>query len=269
LKIALCNELFVNWELENVISYCADLGYDGIEIAPFTLGEWPNELPVKRRDSLRNFADNHKIDIVGLHWLLVGSPGLSLSSPDPEVRRFTEKYLIDLIDLCADLGGRILVFGSPSQRNIGVDQTLPQVWKYAKEIFSHCLPAAEKRNVTICLEPLSPQETNFINTAKQGIKFVKEMNHPHFQLHLDVKAMSYEKKSIPEIIRMASPYLRHFHVNDQDGHEPGYGMLDFQPIIEALREGDYNEYISVEVFDYTDGPEKIAARAYTYLSHLI
>lgn len=269
MKLAICNELFEKWELENIISYCAELGYDGIEIAPFTLGEWPNKLPLQKRDALRNFAANQKIELIGLHWLLAGPAGLSVSSPDAAVREFTQQYLIDLIHLCADLGGRIMVFGSPKQRSVSPGQTFEQVWNYAVRLFANCMETAEARGVTICFEPLSPKETNFINTAASGIRLIQAVDHPAFKLHLDVKAMSYENKPIPQIIEDSREFLGHFHVNDQEGHEPGYGTLDFKPILEKLREIEYNGYVSVEAFDFHDGAEIIANRAYTYLSAII
>lgn len=269
LKLAICNELFQNWEFERVISFCADVGWDGIEVAPFTLAKWPNKISSQLRESWYHFAENHHIQLIGLHWLLAGPPGLSISSPDKETRNFTQSYLSDLIDLCADLGGDRMVFGSPGQRLISEGQTFDEVWGYAVEIFRALMQPAEARKVKIYFEPLAPVETNFINTAAQGRKLVKTINHPNFALHLDVKAMSYESQSITRIIRDSAGFIGHVHVNDKEGHEPGYGDLDFEPIIRTLKETGYNDYISVEAFDFTDGAEKIAVRSYEYLSKLI
>ncbi|MCI0514306.1 sugar phosphate isomerase/epimerase [candidate division KSB1 bacterium] len=269
MKLSICNELFEHWELENVLAYCADLGYDGIEVAPFTLGEWPNQLPSKRREALRTFAENHKIDIVGLHWLLAGPPGLSISSPDLTIRQFTQKYLLDLIDLCADLGGQKIIFGSPQQRSYGAGQSYPEVWQYAQTLFTELASYAAERKVSICFEPLAPSETNFINTAQDALQLVHEVNHPNFRLHLDVKALCHESTPIPRIIQQTNGQLAHVHVNDAAGHEPGCGPLDFAPIIEALRGIGYQDYLSVEVFDFSAGAEVIASRAYGYLSRLL
>ncbi|MBN1348234.1 sugar phosphate isomerase/epimerase [candidate division KSB1 bacterium] len=269
MKLAICNELFEKWELERVISFCADMGWDGIEVAPFTLADLPNRLPSQKRKSLFHFAENHHIHLIGLHWLLAGPPGLSISFPNKEMRQFTQSYLMDLIDLCSDLGGDRMVFGSPHQRSVGEGQPFNEVWKYAVDIFQSLMPRAESSGVTICYEPLSPLETNFINTAEQGRKLLKAVDHPNFKLHLDVKAMSYEKKPIPDIIRESGDVIGHFHLNDKQGHEPGYGDLDFEPIINALRDVAYDDYISVEAFDFTDGAETIASRSYEYLGRLI
>jgi len=268
LKLAICNELFENWELENVIAFCADLGYDGLEIAPFTLDEQPTKLPFRRRTQLRQFAENHQLDLLGLHWLLTDQKGLSVSSANADIRKSTENYLCDLIDLCADLGGRKMIFGSPNQRNVEKGQQYGEVWKNTVHLFQNCMPRAEKREVTICFEPLPPLETNFITTAAEGIKLIQAVGHPNFQLHLDVKSMSYEKKTISEIIRESIDWLAHFHVNDTAGHEPGNSDIDFSPILAALHAVGYENYISVEAFDFTDGPKTIAGRAYSYLSKI-
>ena len=269
MKLAICNELFQNWELERVITFCAEMGWDGIEIAPFTLDKWPNKVSSQCRKSWHHFAENHHIHLIGLHWLLAGPSGLSISSPKEEVRNFTQSYLQDLIDLCADLGGDRMVFGSPNQRSIGEGQTFDEVWRYALDIFSSLMSRAESQGISLCFEPLSHIETNFINTAEEGGKLVEAIDHPNFKLHLDVKAMSYESQPITQIIRDAAGAVGHVHVNDKEGHEPGYADLDFKPIIKALKSIGYDDYISVEAFDFSDGAEKIAARSYEYLSQLI
>jgi sugar phosphate isomerase/epimerase len=268
LKLAICNELFENWELENVIAFCADLGYDGLEIAPFTLDPQPTKLPFRRRTELRQFAENHQLDLLGLHWLLANTKGLSITSANADTRKATKKYLCDLIDLCADLGGRKIIFGSPDQRRVEKKQKYKEAMKNVVRLFQNCMPWAENRDVIICFEPLPPIETNFVTTAAEGVKLVQAVGHPNFQLHLDVKAMSYEKKKIPEIIQESSDWLAHFHVNDKAGHEPGNSDIDFTPILTALHTVGYEEYVSVEAMDFTDGPKTIASRAYAYLSKI-
>ena len=124
---------------------------------------------------------------------------------------------------------------------------------------------AEQRDVTICFEPLAPFETNFINTAEEALRFVEQLHTPHFKIILDVKAMSAETKSIPEIIRLSSPRFAHFHANDKNLKGPGFGEVDFRPIASALNETRYDGYISVEVFNFDEGPEVIATKSLEYL----
>jgi hypothetical protein len=64
--------------------------------------------------------------------------------------------------------------------------------------------------VTLCLEPLSPAETNFINTAEEALRFVEPFHSPRFQIILDVKAMCAETKPIPQLIAESRGPLRAF-----------------------------------------------------------
>ena len=131
---------------------------------------------------------------------------------------------------------------------------------------SSVLDQAGKLGVTICLEPLSPAETDFINTVSEGNKMVRQINHPNFKIHLDVKAMCSESKPVPDIIRsVRAEDIGHFHVNDPNLYGPGMGDVDYGPIAEAIKEIGWDRWLSVEVFKYDPDPETIARRSIEYL----
>jgi len=269
MKLGICNETFKEegkfWSLEKTLEYISNLGYQGLEIAPFTLAPSAEDIPSAKREKIRLLSKDYGLEIIGLHWLLASPSGLSISSADKKVRDRTASYLRSLIDFCSDIGGKILVFGSPKQRDIKENSSYEETRKRAKEVFISCLDEASEKGVTICMEPLARRETNFINTAKEAISLIEEINHPNFKLHLDVKAMSDEKKQIPEIIKESKEYLFHFHANDANGLGPGFGKIDFDPIIKALREVKYSGFISVEVFDVSPGSKIIAEESLVYL----
>jgi sugar phosphate isomerase/epimerase len=258
MKFAICSEIFKDWPLEKTFSFVSQAGYDAIEIAPFMLAHYVTEVPAVRRAELKELAARNNIAISGIHWVLVGADGMHLTHPDAAVRERTSRYFCDLADFCADLGGKTIVVGSPKQRNLEPGISLEQGWEWATAIFRPAVMQAEKRGVTICFEPLAPSETNFINTAAQAIEFVRQLNTPRFRIILDVKAMCSEAKPIPEIIRESWPYFAYFHANDKNLKGPGFGEIDFQPIAAALQTTGYNGYVSVEVFDFEEGPERIA-----------
>lgn len=240
-------------------------GYEGIEIAPYTLAESALDISEEQRRELRASAEREGLRIVGLHWLLVKPEGLYLNHPDDNIRRKTSFYLCALVDLCADLGGSVMVFGSPNQRKVFPGLSGEQAWSLAKEAFIPPLDRAQTRRVTICLEPLSPEETDFINTAQQARQFIQEVGHPSLRLLLDVKAMSSEQKPIQQIIRESGGLVAHFHANDANKRGPGFGDTDFVPIAGALREIGYSGWVSVEVFDRTPDPTTIAQDSIAYL----
>ena len=265
MKFAICNEIYQGWNLEDTFAHAARVGYDGVEIAPFTLANAVTEISPIERQRIRDLAARSKIEIVGLHWLLVKPEGLYLNHTDASIRSRTANYFVELVDCCADLGGTIMVVGSPKQRNVLEGVSRQQAWDWTANTFTDAVKRAEDRGVMICFEPLSPAETNFVNTAAEAIQFVKPFNSAAFKIILDVKAMCSEQKPMPQIIRESWPHFAHFHANDKNLKGPGFGEVDFKPIAATLREVGYNGYVSVEVFKFEEGAEIIASKSIEYL----
>jgi len=265
MKFAICNEIFKNWRIEDTFAYAAKLGYQGVEIAPFTLADSVRNIPAEERRSIREAAARHQIAITGIHWVLVKPEGMYMNHTDAAIRQRTADYFCALVDFCADLGGTRIVVGSPKQRNILPGVSAEQAWAWATETFRPAVARAEGRGVTICFEPLAPAETNFVNTAAEAIRFVRQLNSEHFKIILDVKAMSSEAKPVPQIIRESWPHFGYFHANDTNFKGPGFGDVDFKPIADALKEVGYDGWVSVEVFKFEEGPEVIASQSLHYL----
>ncbi len=268
-KFAICNETFRGWPCEKAFQFAAECGYKGIEIAPFTISNLVTDIPAKRRTALRRLAEKNGVVIVGLHWLLAKTKGFHLTSPDRAVRKRTATYLGELARFCADLGGRLLVFGSPRQRNLKEGVTRAQGMQYAKEVFRETLPVLEKTNVRIALEPLSPKTTTFLRTAAEAVELIKLVDAPRVRLILDCNAMSSEVTPIPELLRQHRSHLVHVHANDPNSQGPGFGKLDFVPIFTALRQIAFSGWVSVEVFDYTPGPERLARESIAYMKRCL
>jgi len=268
MKFAICNEIFQGWNIEDTFAFAAKTGYDAVEIAPFTIAKYVTDISTNDRQKIRGTAARAGIAISGIHWVLAQSEGLHLTHPDDAVRARTSRYLCDLVDFCAELGGKIVVFGSPKQRNILDGVTPKDAWDWATAAFREPVLRAEKRAVTICFEPLSSAETNFINTAAEAIQFIQQFSSPNFKIILDVKAMCAEPEPIPKIIRDSSPHFAYFHANDKNLKGPGFGNVDFRPIAAALKDVGYDGCVSVEVFNFDEGPETIATKSLEYLKRV-
>jgi sugar phosphate isomerase/epimerase len=269
MKLAICNETFQDWPFEKAFAFARGCGYTGIEFAPFTIDKNAYNIAADRRLQIRQMAEWAGLEVVGLHWLLAFTEGYYLTSPDPAVRRRTAEYLSELARLCRDLGGRIMVLGSPKQRNLLPGVSHEQGTEYAADVIRAALPVFRDCNVTLAVEPLGPQEGDFLLTAGAGAALVEMIGSPNCRLHLDVKAMSSEGTSIPEIIRAHSKYLAHFHANDANRRGPGMGQIDFVPILQALRDVRYEGWVSVEVFDYEPGVEALARESADYLQRCL
>lgn len=265
MTFAICNEIFQGWKIDDVFTHCAKLGYGAVEIAPFTLAKYVTEVPAAERARIREAARKAGIAISGIHWVLAQTEGLYLTSPDAAVRARTADYFCALVDFCADLGGKSIVVGSPKQRSLLPGVSHAQAWTWAQEVFRPAVRTAETRGVTICFEPLPPEDTNFVNTAAEAIRFAGEMASPNFSVILDVRAMSHEAKPTAQIVRESRGRFAYFHANDANMKGPGFGDTDFRPIVAALREVGYGGTVSVEVFKFEEGAEAIAARSLEYL----
>src|ERR1700726_3489883 len=123
MRIALCNEVLAGMPLERQCEYAARVGYDGLEIAPFTLSDTPEKISTSEAAKIRAVVEGSGLVVTGLHWLLVKPDGLSLTDPDAAVRKRTIDVMTRLTALCAELGGAVLVHGSPKQREVAAGET--------------------------------------------------------------------------------------------------------------------------------------------------
>jgi sugar phosphate isomerase/epimerase len=264
-RFAICNELFENWPFAKVCRYVKSIGYDGLEVAPFTLAPRITDVDAVQRRELRRQAADAGVEIIGLHWLLARTEGLYLTSPDAAVRQRTADYLVALAEATRDLGGELMVFGSPKQRSLLSGVSWDQAFDLAVDTFRRAMPGIAASGVRLCMEPLAPVETDFINTCAEGARLMDAVGHPAFVLHLDVKAMSNETAPITELIRRYASRAGHFHANDPNMRGPGFGEVDFTPIFGALRDAGYERWVSVEVFDYSPDPETVARQSVEYM----
>jgi len=269
MKLAICNETFQGWDWESTCRYVAEAGYDGIEIAPFTLAEDVRSLDAPARRAIRETAERAGLEVVGLHWLLVSPKGLSVTSADDAVRRATADYLLALADFCGDVGGRIMVFGSPAQRRIAEGENAEIAAERFLAALRPALDRAHEHGITICLEPLPPPESNFLLTLAEARTLLQRLNHPAAKTIFDVKSASSEGRPLPDLIAEFAPYIAHVHANDANRRGPGFGETDFAPILAALQTASYTGYVSVEVFDYSPDPQTIATESRRYLKRCL
>lgn len=266
MKFGICSEIFQEWnDFDRACAYAASAGYEGIEIAPFTFAPHVTDIDAPTRAAIRRAAESAGIQIIGLHWLLVGPEGLHLTHPDASTRKRTAQYLRDLAAFCGEIGGAVMIFGSPKQRSLVDGITYEQAFDNAREVFEAALPECERRGVTLCMEQLSHLETDFCETVAQTVELVEAVGHPNFRIILDTKAMAFEHEDRPDLIRRYARHLAHYHANDTTLRGPGTGDTDFVPIFAALNEVGFGGFVSVEVFKFEEGPEAIADNSIHYM----
>jgi sugar phosphate isomerase/epimerase len=270
LKFGICNELFEGWDFAEVCGAVKRLGYAGLEIAPFTLAPRVTDLSAARRRELRTIVADAGLETIGLHWLLARTDGFYLTTPDASVRAATVDYLVALAEATRDLGGTLMVLGSPKQRDLLPGVTYDEAARYAVDVLGRAMPAIGAAGVDLCLEPLAPTETSFLNTCAQAVDLIERVGHPRLKLHMDVKAQSSESgATVPELIARYAGRAGHFHAQDVNLRGPGMGAVDFGPIIKALVAAGYDRWVSVEVFDFSAGAVSTARQSIECLSRAL
>ncbi len=270
-KYAMCNESMAELSWAQQCQIVSDAGYRGIEVAAFTLvKEGVAEISPRGRTQMVSVMKRAGIECVGLHWLLAPPPkGLHITTPDAAVRKRTVAYLDELVDFCADLGGPYMIFGSPKQRNtVGISI------EEAREFFADGLVAvadhAQRRGVKILIEALGKKTTDVVNTLAEASELAKRVNHPAVQIMFDFNNTSDETEPFDVLLRKYHEHIHHVHVQEQGGKHLGTGTAvnDYVKAFQTLRDLNYQEWISLEVFDFSPGGRRIAEESMAALKQI-
>jgi sugar phosphate isomerase/epimerase len=269
LKIFLCNEVIRDLDFPQQCVFARQTGYDGLEIAPFTLSEEPHRMTAAEVSAFRRVAEEEGVIISGLHWLLAAPPGLSITSEDEDVAAATLEFGRRLVDLCVELGGTYLVHGSPAQRRL-VTGRESEGRRRGQAYLAAVAKTAESAGVSYVIEPLSRLDTSFVTSVDEAIAMIGEIGSGALSTMVDCYAAASNGEDIPLLLsRWAGKAVRHLHFNDDNKRGPGEGGTDFAAILDRLRSLDYSGTSAVEPFVHLpDGP-CCAARAIGYLRGLL
>lgn len=256
MRFAICNEIFFyedkeKWTIQRQFEAARDLGFDGIEISPFTLNDWVQQITPEQIAEVKDASRATGVEVCGIHWLLIGPTGLHGTDPDAEVRARTTAYFEDLVRFGMAIGGKMMVVGSPKQRAIKEGVTYEQAWVWFKQAMTAAGKVGQEADFKVCIEPLFVGTgNNFIHRAEEARKMAQEIGLPNVGVIIDTYSGSKEEADLPQAIRDTACCLYHFHCNDYNGLAPGLGDLDFVPIMKALLDINYQRYCSIEVFDF-------------------
>lgn len=273
MRLSLCSEVLRTLPFAEQCSFAAAVGYDGLEIAPMTVTDDPRALTASDVAALRRTVAEAGLVVTGLHFLMLAPAGLSLTATDDETVALTRAVMLRLVDLCAELGGDVLVHGSPAQRRLPGDAAAAAAAReIAKAHFAAVGERARRHGVTYCIEPLSRDQTNFINTVEEAVAILDELGEPGLATMIDTSSAGRsEDVSVPDLIDRWLPTGRiaHIQVNATNRQGPGQGDEPFAPVFARLAQHGYDRTVAVEPFDYRpDGPAS-AARAAGYVRGLM
>lgn len=263
---ATCNEAFKDYDFRAVCQAIRKAGYEGIEIAPFTLADDPATISHSQRVEYRNIMAGEGLKFVGLHWIMVSPKGLHVTTPDAALRKRSWRHIHSLIDLCADLGPMgVMVFGSPFQRSTTGGLTREQATRNYVEGLAETAPHAEGQGVTVLVEALPVQQSDVVQSLEEAVAIVQEIGSKAIQTMFDSHNAINETESHAVLVDRYFDYIRHVHVNELDGKHPPHGGYDFKPLFEVLRRRGYGGWISLEAFDFSFPPEQIVTESINHL----
>ena len=271
MKLTLCNEVIRELDFSDQCALAAGLGYVGLEVAPFTLSDDPCQLTAEERRTYRAMAEDSGISITGLHWLMNVPGGISLTSKDSAVQSKTRDHMLGLVELCLDLGGKVLIHGSPAQRPVSDAGSLEAAQEIALAHLEAAGDAAASAGVVYCLEPLAPVLTDFINSVDEALALIGSSQSKGLATMLDTSAAWGGESEPPAAVldkHLPGGMLRHIHFNESNRRAPGQGEHSFLPIVRALADHGYDGLIGVEPFDYHPDGQTAAALAIGYVKGL-
>jgi sugar phosphate isomerase/epimerase len=267
---SVCNEAFEKWPFADACQAIRKIGYTGIEIAPFTLAERPSDISAAQRAEYRTQMADAGLTFVGLHWLMVSPKGLHVTTPDAGLRRRSWDHIRDLIDLCADLGpDGVMIFGSPKQRSTTGGLTPAEATKNFTDGLAAVAPHAANRGVTVLVEALPANQADIVLTLAEAVEIVRQIDSPGVRTMFDVHNAVDEAEPHAALVDRHFDYIRHVHVNEIDGRHCGAADYDFAPVLETLARRGYRGWVSLEAFDFTPGPERLATESLRHLESCI
>ena len=266
-KSAICNEQFGDMAFSDSCALLQRYGYQGVEIAPFTLFDDPWTFTPAQVAEIRCTLEDHDLEFTGLHWLFLKPEGLHITTADERVRRRSWDHLKRLVDLAGQLGGGVLVLGSPKQRNsLGISRD--QAAANLEEGLRSLADFTAQRNCTILLESLSPDQTDVINSMAEAAESIGRIRHPGIQGIFDFHNCANETDSWEQLIEDHFPIIRHVHLNEVNGSYPGTGSSDFVPTFRKLAQKGYGGWISLEIFHLPEDPAKVLRETRAFLDRM-
>ena len=270
-RLSVCNELYGEADFAAACRSIKSAGWDGIEIAPFTLLPDATKLSAARRREIRDIVVSEGLEFVGLHWLTVGPPGLHVTTPDEKVRAHSWEYVRGLVALCADLRpggetGGVMVFGSPGQRKTVGGLTTAQAEQNYIDGLRSIVADLEAAGVTLCVEALPAAQCDVILTLDRAAEIVETIGSANVQTMFDAHNAVDEVEPHAALVARHWRKIRHVHVNELDGGYPRPGGgYDFKPVLQIAKDRAFDGWVSMEVFDFTPGAEKIVNESIAYL----
>lgn len=245
MKLAVSTISLPSFSHEKELKMLGNSGVQGIEVSPTKAWEKPLAVSPREVDKYRNVIESAGMNVVGIHSLFYGRPELGLFR-DAETNRATMSFLVDMSRLCADLGGRTMVFGSGGARKRGAIDLVEADEKFVA-FMQELAPRIEPHGTCIAIEPLAPTYSDYILSLEHALALVQEVDSPQLKVHIDVAAAASAGEICQAAFSSVADQLVHVHANELDlGVLGGGSGVDHQKAASLLNNIGYQGYCSLE-----------------------
>lgn len=231
-------------DFEESIKKVADLGFDGAELAIRN----PKDLKI---DDIINIIKKNNLEVPAIGTgQAYGEEGLSFSNPDETIRKIAVERINNQIVFASHFNAQVIIGLIRGKIEENVKRAEAEEWTI--DCLRKCTKFAREYNIGLTLEPVNRYESNFINTLKEGIEFIKRVGASNLGLLADTFHMNIEEVSIYDSIVQAKDYITHVHFADSNRWAPGCGHLNFTTIVQTLKKIGYQGYVSAEILPLPD-----------------
>ena len=227
-------------EMLPLLEELKEIGFDAVELPCFDL------------DNIDNYTKwGKRLDELGLARTGTAVRGADQNpiSSDPAVRRAGIDANKRNLDCCAAAGCQVMAgpFHSALGEFSGKGPTDDE-WKWGVQSMREVAEHAGEVDVTLGVEYLNRFECYFLNTAADGARFVKEVDHPRCGMMYDTFHAHIEEKSVADAIRALKDCLVHVHISENDRSTPGAGNVRWDENFDTIKEVGFDGFMVIEAF---------------------
>lgn len=269
----LFTDTFVDKDLA-LLSKCRDMGFEVMEVTPVD----PDVFPAKR---VREVASDLEMSI-NINFALPETAN-SISS-EPSVRSSSVALSKQIIDICAETNAEIYCGANfAAWKYLSGHKRTEDEWEWGVECMREVAEYARQQcDVLIGVEVLNRFESHFLNTADDGVRFIKDVGLPNVKVHLDTFHMIREEDDMAGAIRACGADLGYFHACGSHRGVPGRDLVPWKETFTALKESGYSGPVTIESFhpdlsiapkvavwrDFASSPEALATEGLAFLKKL-
>jgi len=256
-----------SYPIEEVVPRLAAIGYDGIELGAATPHAYPDYTGPERRRAIKKLFETNRIALVSMLPAPGGGAGFNVASPIEEERAAALGQYNKVAQLCADLGGEIVIYVAGWQV---FGTTREQAWQWSRSALQTVAKTAKALGITIVIEPTSA-DSNLVDSCDDALRMMHEVNEPNVKLMFDTYHTIYRNEVASDYVHRFGKDLRHVHLADSNRLPPGEGTGEFPTLIEALKKTGFDGYLTMEIgFNRRDvDPDAFAKRAHDYVRRLV